>query len=214
MDLNYNISDLFAESFGLKVGKAYDPKVGNGRPDDPKGVYQGIEFIDAEEAERLSYLGTPVLFPITFVAGTYKRYDEQGKIEDVQMEDFQLPVTCIADFKRAKQLATTNISGGKGTVKELFGFEDWQINIKGFFLFDKEQPQGLKTPLEQETRMVQWENLACSVGATGAFFGCRSIEAITLKELNVNSKRGQPGIRPFSIPCLSDEAVELQIGGL
>jgi len=210
-DLGYNIASLFASSFGLNVSKGFNPKAGNGRPDDPKGIYQGIEFVDQEEALHLSELGTPVLFPITLLASTYRRYNDIGKIEEVTMEEFQLPISCVVDFRLPKIMAKTNVSGGKGTVKELFGFDDWQIAIKGFFLKEGNQPQGLTHPLEQEKRLTEWCELACSVEVAGELFNMRDINSIALGELAINAERGRPGIRPFTLPCLSDDPVELQI---
>lgn len=210
-DLNYNIANLFANSFGYKVTKAYDPKIGAGQADDPKGIYQGIEFVDQEEALHLSALGTPVLFPITLLASTYKRYNDIGKIEKVTMEDFQLPISCVVDFRLPKIMPRTNVSGGRGTVKELFGFDDWQITIKGFFLKEGNQPQGLINPLEQEKRLTDWCQLASSVEVAGEIFNMRDINTIALGELAINAERGRPGIRPFTLPCLSDDPVELQI---
>lgn len=209
---DYNIANLFAESFGLKVSKAYSPSVGNGLADDPKGVYQGIEFVDEEEATELSQMGTPILFPITFLAGPYIRYDDQGKIEHVQMEDFRLPVSCIADFRQAKIIAKTNVSGGKGTVKEIFGFDDWQIGIKGFFLPERNHPQGLEKPLDQELKLLEWVDLACSVGILGHLFTMRGIHAITIEDFNVTTERGRPKARPFSLTATSDETVIFKIG--
>lgn len=210
-DERYNIANLFAESFGLKVNKAFDPSVGNGNANDPNGLYQGIEFVDQEEATKLSALGTPILFPITLLADTYRRYDDFGKIEKVEMEDYQLPISCVVDFRLPKIMNKTNVSGGKGTVKEIFGFDDWQINIKGFFINENNQPQGLTKLLDQEKRLVEWSHLTCSVGVLGELFSLRDIKSITLGDLAVNAERGRPGIRQFSLPCLSDDPVEFQI---
>lgn len=208
---NYDIPNLFLKSFGLKIEKAFSPDVESGKAKDPNSTYPGIEFVDREEAHKLSALGTPILFPITLLADTYRRYDDFGKIEEAPMKEFQLPITCVADFSHPKIVAKTNVSGGKGTVKEIFGFDDWQINIKGLFINEGRQPQGFKNGFDQEQALIKWTNLASSVGVLGDLFAMRDIKSITLGELSVNAVRGRPGLRPFTLPCMSDDPVEFQI---
>ncbi|MEH6405766.1 MAG: DUF6046 domain-containing protein [Leeuwenhoekiella sp.] len=207
--MSYTIPNLFLESFGLQVKKAYNPQTSNSRADHPTGTYKGIEFIEDEEASKLSYLGTPVLFPITFVGGNYKRFASDGRIEDIRMADFQLPVACVVDFRRPKTIITTPVSGGYGTVKEIFAFNDWELTINGFFLPDPNQAQGLVSPYDQEIETNNWNELVSSIAVESQIFLDRKIESITISDFNVNSLRGQPKIRPFTINATSDEPIEL-----
>lgn len=210
--MSYNLSNLFLESFGLKVNKAYSPEVSNGKADYPNGTYTGIEFLEDElEASKMSYLGTPVLFPINFVGNTYKRFDSTGKIIDIVLGDFQLPAACIVDFRRPKNIVTTAVSGGYGTVKEIFAFSDWEITINGFFLPDSKQPQGLNSPYEQEVELNKWNELVTAIDVESRIFLDRDIKSITINDFSVQTLRGQPKIRPFSINASSDEPIELEI---
>ena len=212
MEMNYNISQLFAESFGLKVNQGYSPEIGSGKANDPKGIYEGISFTNSlEEAERLSFLGTPILFPISFSAGTYKKYDDNGVITNEIMPEFTLPNTCVLDFNRPKIIAKTTMSSGYGEVKEIFGFRDWQINIKGFFIPDPQQPQGLFSPYEQENRMNDWYELVSSIGIQNVLMYNRNILNITIEDFRVQGERGKPNMRPFTITATSDDPIEFQI---
>ena len=208
--MNYNLSNLFLESFGVKVSKAYDPQYTNGKANDPQGVYTGIEILEnAEEAIRMSYLGTPVVFPITFIGGTYKKYDNKGSIIDVTKGDYSLPATCIVNFRRPKIIETTRVSGGYGTVKEIFAFDDWDITIEGFLIPDPKQKEGFTSPLNQELELDEWNKLVEPVGIEGLLFTRRDIDKITIQELSTQTLRGQPNVRPFSIRATGDEMIDL-----
>ncbi|HIB37982.1 DUF6046 domain-containing protein [Mesonia sp.] len=212
MEMNYNISQLFAESFGLKVNQGYSPEIVSGKANDPKGIYEGISFTDdLQQSEKMSHLGTPVLFPITFSAGSYKKYDESGRIVSSNLSDFTLPYSCVIDFNRPKIISKTNMSNGYGTVKEIFGFDDWQIDIKGFFLPQPNHPQGLISPYDQENMMNSWDELACSIAVENKLFTNREIASITIEDFKVGSQRGRPNVRPFTIRATSNDPIELEI---
>lgn len=209
--MDYRIPNIFLSAFGLKVEKMYRPEWGSNLPQEPKGIYSGMEVVESlEEASKISYLGTPILFPITFLADNkYRRYAANGEIEEVQMGDFTLPAACVISFRRAKIMSKTPMNGGYGTVKEIYGFNDYDITINGFFLPDPAQPQGLTTPLQQEIEMSKWDELACSIKVACHLFNMRDIKAITMEEFNVAPERGRPNVRPFSVRAKSDEEVEL-----
>ncbi len=209
--MDYTIPNLFLSAFGLKIEKMYAPQIGSNLPQEPGDLYSGIEVITSlQEAVKISHLGTPILFPITFLAGTYKAYDKvTGAIEDVVMEEFQLPTACVASFRRRKIMNTTRMSGGYGTVKEIYGFDDYQININGFFIPDPGQPQGKISVLEQENELNKWDGLASSIKVSSELFNLREIPAIVMEEFNVVPERGKPNIRPFSIRAISDEPTEI-----
>jgi Domain of unknown function (DUF6046) len=162
--MNYTIPNIFLEAFGLQVTKSYNPEVSDGNPNDPNILYTGIEIIkDIETAKEISGLGTPIIYPIYFSAGTYKKYSLQGEIENAVMSDFRLPIASIVSFKKEKIVGVTKINGGNGTVKEIYGFDDFKVTINGFLIPDASQPQGFKKSLDQEKELLKWNNLASSI---------------------------------------------------
>ena len=64
-----------------------------------------------KDVARQSIYGTPVVFPIMFRGGTFKKYDDKGKIVDFSMSDFWLPDATMVDFSRAKNIVKTNVLG-------------------------------------------------------------------------------------------------------
>ena len=206
--MDYTIPNIFLQAFGLKVEKMYSPEIGSNLPQDPNGLYSGIEVIDLQEATQLSHLGTPVLFPITFLAGTYKQFDrETGQISRKVMSEFQLPPTCVASFRRPKVISKTKMNGGYSTVKEIFGFTDYEITINGFFIPEPGHPQGYVSPKSQEDQMVKWDDLADAINVTSEILLSREIHSILIEDFNPVPQRGRPNLVPFTIRAVSDEVI-------
>jgi hypothetical protein len=208
--MDYRIPNIFLEAFGLKVEKMYRPDLGSNLPQDPNGLYSGIEIVESlEEATKLSHLGTPILFPITFLAGTYQYFDrDTGQISRKAMSEFQLPTTCVASFRRPKVISKTKINGGYSTVKEIFGFTDYEITINGFFIPDPGHPQGFVSPKSQEDQMVKWDNLADAVNVSSEILLSREIHSILIEDFNPVPQRGRPNLVPFTIRAVSDEIIK------
>jgi hypothetical protein len=206
------LANLFMQAFGVKIGGIYRPEQASGNADDPTGFFTGVEVVeDINQAYEMSAMGTPILFPVLFSSGVYKKYNERGEIIDKKMGDFRLPIASIVSFRRDKIMGVTRINGGNGTVKEIYGFDDWQVSINGFLIPDGSQPQGFKNPLEQERELVKWDNLASSIEVFGELFAVRKIKRLTIKSISFEPMRGKPNIRTFTITAISDDPIELNI---
>jgi hypothetical protein len=108
-------------------------------------------------------------------------------------------------------MTETKINGGNGTVKEIYGFDDWQVTINGFLIPDNSQPEGFKTPKEQEEQLVKWDNLASAIDIGCDLLTNKRIKFITIKGIQFEPMRGKPNIRSFTINAVSDNPIELNI---
>ncbi|MEO7977777.1 DUF6046 domain-containing protein [Flavobacterium sp.] len=209
---NYTIPNLFLDAFGLKVNQLYRPEITKGYPDKPTGLFTGMEIVEnINESFETSGKGTPILFPVIFSEGNYKRYNDKGELVNKKMGDFRLPIASVVSFRRDKIMSQTKINGGRGSVKEIYGFDDWQVTINGFLIPDSSQPQGFINPLQQEKELIKWDDLASSIEVFGELFTLRKIKNLTIKGVSFEPMRGKPNIRTFTINALSDEPIELNI---
>ncbi|KAB8153424.1 hypothetical protein EZY14_009330 [Kordia sp. TARA_039_SRF] len=208
--MDYNIGNLFEEIFGLKVNNAYKPKLINQKQEKvDSGSYTGITYIEDEsEVSRLSYLGTPIIHPITFKAGVYQYFDPQGKVVDEQLQDFELPATTLVNFRRAKTQTKVKVNAGDGTNKERSGFTDWNIDIRGLCLKDPSHPQA-QDPYEQLEKILSFEKLMSAIKVDGFLFEIRDIYNITIDDISTPQVKGAPGVVPFQLRCSSDKPFEL-----
>lgn len=174
------------------------------------GVYQGVKFISEGEAGQLSSFGTPVFGSFSFEAGEYNGYDNDGRVIRIQMNEWQLPYSCVVEFSRPAVLTQTRTLGSTGTVKELYGLDDWQISIRGVALNDRifdNQPSAQ----EQIDELVRWGRICDSIPVVGAVFNRKDINNITIKNISIQPIEGRYNVIPFEIQAASDEPIELII---
>lgn len=207
MDQRYNISQLFELAFGVKnpiyltvpILKRETPEIKYSNI----SVKENEAEVDDQEAIRLSRFGTPIIFPVKFKGGLYKVYDSKGKIEQKQFEDFWFPPATMVDFTRAKNITKTDVLGGNGTVKEIFGFDDWSIRIRTICIKDEMSAR------EYEKRIIDWDKAVQSISVEGDLFGWKDIHNLTIDEIDIKSIDGSPNMIPIELQCSSDEPFEL-----
>ncbi|MFN8238637.1 MAG: DUF6046 domain-containing protein [Chitinophagales bacterium] len=210
MEGQYNISELFSAAFGYGTGNTpimFNPNLNAGSK--PSNIYFDLPQISSvDQAVELSQSGTPILFPITFVGRGYNKYDKSGKIVIEQMQDFRLPSSAIMEIERSKALTTTPLSGGVGEVTEMYGFENWDISIKGICFNEPKHPQA-KTPTEQKGMLYKWDCLADSIDVRSDLLLALDITSITIGSIRFSQLPGKPDFIPFEISCKSEQPVEL-----
>ena len=201
MDNRYNISLLFKLAFGTNLPVYLTVPIG--KEPAHTAEYGSIRTVGREEAMRLSKLGTPIVFPMKFTAGSYKFYDYQSKIVEKQLSDFWLPPATMVDFSRVKNISRTDVIGGNGTVKEIYGFDDWQIRIRTVCHNDELSSR------EYEKRLIEWSEVIQSISVEGDLFGWKNIHNLVIESIDIRSLEGTPNIIPIELNCISDEPFEL-----
>ena len=207
-NFNLNIVNLFAEIFGVS-SPVFIPW-GRQRPAYIPSDHKDITLGAKEEAERVSWMGTPVLDSFTLDGGTYKTYDKDGKLTTVKLDDFVFPYATIVDFERNLNVTKTKVLGNAGTVKEMYGLDDWSINIRGFCLNDTSR-RDQKTAYEQLNELVRWRNVADSVNVTGYLFSDKDIFSIVIESMTLAPVQGKEDVFSFSIRAVSDNPIELKL---
>ena len=154
--------------------------------------------------DRLSQFGTPVLGSFRVEAGTYKAYDSNDKLADIQIDDFEFPVASIVEFSRRKGTVVTETIGGKGSVKEIMGLSDWSISIRGLIVQDDSR-KSFKTVTEQQQQIDKLNEVAGAIKVNGKIFFERDIHHILIQELRYTPVQGKPGLVQYEITALSDE---------
>ena len=205
-----NIAQLINVAYGLKDLKGYKVDEINTLPDDIKVDYQGVEVIESlHEASRLTALGTPVILPLKLKGLQYQTYNDLGEIELKQFEDFELPASSLVTMRRNKIVTKTKALAAKGTVKEMYGFSDWRIDIVGVCLADSSHPTK-KTAYDQKLELAEYEEIVDSVQIVSEIFNDLKIDYISIEEINFKQLKAYPGVIPFSMKCFSDEPIELK----
>lgn len=203
-DSRYNLSQLFSAAFGINSPIFItEPLPFNKK--DSKIDYKGIKTIDDYyKTEKTSWMGTPIIGLLKFKAGSYPIYNSSGEINFIDYEDYLLPSSTLFSFRRAKNITKTNLLGNNGTVKEIFGFDDWIIDVKGLCLDDNAM-----SARDKITLLEEWVALAGAINISSKLFVNKNIHAVVIDDYKQESVQGSPGIIPFSMTLISDDAIEL-----
>ncbi|GIZ09981.1 DUF6046 domain-containing protein [Flavobacterium sp. UMI-01] len=202
-DIRYNVSQLFQAAFGINSPVYITEPLQKQAPANLS--FKGIETLpEYYKADAVSWMGTPIMFSASFLGRSYKRYTPQGEIELVKMSDFRLPAATMFSFRRAHNITRTNLLGNNGTVKEIYGFDDWVIDVRGLCLDEPNQ-----SAHEQLEQLLQWENLADGIDVSGALFEQRRISRVCFSDWSDNLQQGSSGVIAFQFQLFSDEDIIL-----
>lgn len=179
--------------------------------ENPSINYGGITVLEDDDVRSTSYIGTPIFYPIVLRGGTYNRHDREGKVEQVTVGDFRLPLTCVVEMSRQKTITTTPLVAARASVKEIYAHEDWQLRISGLLHDEPRHPQGAQRFEDMTERLLQFESLADSIEIDGELFHQRGIYRIVIESISFNQMPGKPRMHGFQMQCTSDEALELII---
>ena len=198
------LGQLFKVAFGatpvyitVPIGKTGEVKI--------EGFNPSVKEDEINEDEILkSVYGTPIIYPVQFSGSEYPVYDFYGKLIKKTFEDLWLPATTMVDFSRAKNIIKTNVIGINGTVKEYFGFDDWQIRIRMLCLNDN------KYTARQYADIIQdWFEIAGGINVRGSIFSKKEIYNIVIEDIDIKTLAGSPGVIPIELSCSSNEPVEI-----
>lgn len=198
------LGQLFKTAFGVApvymtvpIGKTGEVKI--------EGFNPLVKDEDINEDEILkSVYGTPIIYPVQFVGSEYPVYDWYGKLTKKNYQDLWLPATTMVDFTRAKNVIKTNVLGANGTVKEIFGFDDWQIRIRMLCLDDNKYKAREYADLLQD-----WFEIAGGINVRGSIFTKKEIYNIVIEDFDVKTLAGSPGVIPIEMSASSNEPVEI-----
>lgn len=202
-DIRYDVGQLFQIAFGVNSPVYITQPLLRRQP--AEVTFTGIERLpEYYEPTSTSWMGTPVMFDAKFEGKLYWRYKDNAELEEVRMGDFVLPPATMFQFRRAKNIVKTNVLGSNGTVKEIFGFDDWIIDVRGLAL--DEPGRSAKEQIEQ---LLEWEKLADSIEVAGELFLLHDIKRVTIEDWADNIVQGKPGVRAFNFQMSSDKNSEL-----
>lgn len=200
------IGDILGDVFGIS-SPIYIPWFNESKPW-VAGTSQGVTYVDEEEAEARSCLGTPVLGTFSLMGGSYKVYDSKGALTNRSMNDFLMPYATLVDFSRAMNVTKTKVLGSDGTVKEIYGLDDWSMTIRGIALDDEQRP-AQKTAHEQIDELVKWRSVCDSINVSGKLFNNKDIYALCIDSFDIRPRQGEFNVITFEIKCTSDQPMEL-----
>lgn len=148
-----------------------------------------------------SELGTPVFADLTFKGSSYT--DQNGK--SVSFNDMTL-VTVLMVVTQPKNIVKTIISGRNGSVKEYISDGDYEVSINGIL----NGPNG-SIPSDQVRALKDILDAPIAIEVVCDYLQNLDIHNIVVQEYSFDQEPGGYSKQGFSINCLSDVPIELQI---
>lgn len=202
MAINYNVKELFQENFGVNT-PLFKPSTESSK-NSPVLNYSGIEYVeDNAEYQSSNWMGKYMMFSAQFKGGNYQYYKSNGQLSTRRLGSMDFPPATLFSFRRAKNIIRTQLNGSSGSVKEIFGFDDWIIDVKGFCL---DEPNS--KAVDQFEKLLQFESLADVIEVTGQQFAFRDITRVTISDWNDEIPQGKSGMIAFSCQLIADEFIE------
>lgn len=203
------VSGLLQDVFGVST-PVFTPEL-NEKPT------QSTSFSNVEiEVANPEYDNAPVRFgQKTWGAfwfkgdGIYNVWNHKGILKPAKMPDFLMPLASLIEFRRDKVIKKTPVVGGAGTVKEVYGLEDWSININGVIIPDQYNPNSQQTVEEQMEIIQQYNEIAGSIEVEGQIFAQRKISRIVIESLAFSPIQGRPNMMQYTIQAISDDDILL-----
>jgi hypothetical protein len=150
-------------------------------------------------------LGLKVYGSFWLKGGKHLSFDSQGELVENEYNSLLMPLATMVDFSRNKTVTKTPMVGGAGSVKEIYGLEDWAISINGIILPDDYNPITQQTVAEQMEAIQQFHEIAGAIDVEGWIFSQRNISRIVTESLKFSPIQGRPNMMQFSIEAVSDE---------
>jgi hypothetical protein len=208
----FNIPSALAMLYGIAQPIAFPGVVAGAEQQYPEISFGGVQMVPDGTVVPTSHIGTPIFLPITFRGGPYKRYDRQGRVEEAKgIGDLRLPITSVAEMSATKTITTTQVSANDSSVKEVFGFGDWDIRISGILFDETKHPDGATTTETMEERLLAFYGLADSIEVDATLFNRRGINRLVIRSINFQQMPGRPRMMGYQMQCDSDAAIELLI---
>ncbi|HBL74247.1 MAG: hypothetical protein A2W90_18005 [Bacteroidetes bacterium GWF2_42_66] len=139
-----------------------------------------------------------------FLGGVYKTWDYKGNLVDIELSDLLMPLATLVEFTRPKTVTKTPTLGGMGSVKEIYGMEDWNISISGIILPEELNPLTQQSVDEQMKTIQLFHETSECIDVQGQLFSERSITRIVTESLKFTPVQGKPNMMQYSIEAVSD----------
>lgn len=197
--LRFDVSQLLSAAFAIKsqfIRFAASDK----EAEKVLAGFPGASVVKTDDGLDF-YAGNHFVAPFSFGGGSFKKFGDTGKLEDVQLSALALPPTTLLEFRRAK-VVTKVQAAGKGTFKEIFAFGDWELNIYGVIIdYNGQRAEQILSDL------LAREQIAGALPVAGKVFELLGIESILLENFEAKQVAGAPGRIPFSISATSDNQI-------
>ncbi|MCA6489091.1 MAG: hypothetical protein IM569_13565 [Chitinophagaceae bacterium] len=171
---------------------------------DRSNPYEGkINQLDDRNPELYkSVLGTPVVIDLLFKSVTYTDFNKNRKVttDEVRLQ------TVLCTVSRPSIIVKTQIQGRNGTVKEYISKDDYVITINGII-----SGQNGQYPETEALALQRIADAPVAIPVVSRFLNALEIFNIVVEDYSMPQTAGGISKQEFTLNCISDDPLELQI---
>ncbi len=183
----FNIEDLYRQAFGHV---AYPPFRPDRRPFEVNVPGDGTPPSNQlDPSQEFSYLGTPLIFP-------------------VELGGVRLPNEPLVSVRGGKKVIRTPIDGRKGTFKEEYSLQDYEVTIAGIAI-DEENPD--QYPFDQVRAIREVCERPGSVEVVCDLLTLFGIDRLAIEPFEFPADVGMGASQRYFIRAYSDNEFELEL---
>jgi hypothetical protein len=191
-----NLNELRLRAFGYVARPGYS-RLSTDSPLNKPAGYSNLKTSDFH-GDETSLLGTALVMPITL---GYK--DANGNLQTIQ-----LPNEPIIEISGSKTIVKTAVDGQRGTFKELFAINDYQVSIKGIVIQEDGSENYPKDLLRQLREMCERQSAIQITCDLTNIFG---ITQLVIENYSFPAVLGAQSWQPFILNCLSDFDFDIEL---
>jgi hypothetical protein len=207
--LLYDLAELYRQTFGTRPVITDNRRAQtDGVPFNLEGQQDDTTYSRSGQPLTDTFMGKEVWLPVTF-------FDLPQDI--FSFNQILLPYT-VVKISVKKTIIKTALPNRKGTVKEVYGVDDYAISIKGFAIDENRVfPERELEVLKYLAESKQAVGLDCPLTNIFLINPTLSAEAGSMQRVVVESldlpevEGGRKHIRPFSLKLESDSIFELEV---
>jgi hypothetical protein len=207
----FSIPSALASLYGILRPLSFPGVITEGERQNEEVSFSGIQVISDDEVTQTSHIGTPIMYPITFRAGSYRSFDTRGAVRSQDYGQLRLPISTVIEMSTTKVITNTQVSASRSSVKEVFTHGDWDIRLSGIVFDERNHPDGATTIETMEEKLLEFEALADSIGVDSDLLNRRGVERLVVKSLSFAQVPGRPRMFGYQMQCESDAPLELLI---
>ena len=203
-----DVQELFRQAFGLNR-RIYTVENTNTAQELPQYEVSGqLKTIPTGDTLKSS-LGTAILNPVLFEAGSYKERLTNGQIITSDYPELLLPPTTLLEVNLKKVITKTALVAGQGTFKEYISLDDYTVRIRTIITGDS--PEEVDDYLRQI--LLLWQ-VPKHIEVVSDYLDLFGIEALVIESVTPRKLEGRPLMLPLEIACISDKPLQLMFNGV
>ncbi|EAY28346.1 DUF6046 domain-containing protein [Microscilla marina] len=140
------------------------------------------------KGKKQSLLSTPIMMPL-------------------KLDDYAFPLEPLIEVSTSKSIVINQMVNAETNVLEDMGLDNFKLTIRGFLVSE----QAGSAPLDELRKLMKLIRKRSSLKVNNELLGAFGIRELAILSARFGDPEGGIEFKPYTLECISDEAVELRL---